>query len=63
MFYAARIAAPGNLDNQTRYAIGGGLQLTIVVAKFEAGYMYGAKRIGGDPPGNFVMRLVFQNLF
>jgi hypothetical protein len=63
MFDAARIGAPGNLHNQTRYAIGGGLQLTIVVAKFEAGYMYGAKRISGDPPGNFVMRLVFQNLF
>jgi hypothetical protein len=63
MFDAARIGAPGNLDNQTRYGIGGGLQLTVVLAKFEAGYVYAAKRISGDPPGNFVMRLVFQNLF
>jgi len=63
MFDAARIGAPGAINNQARYALGGGLQLTIVVAKFEAGYLRTVHRINGDPRGNFVMRLVFQNLF
>lgn len=63
MFDAARLTRPGNLDAQTRYAFGGGLQLTVVVAKFEIGYMYAVHRYNGDPHGNFVARLVFQNLF
>lgn len=63
MFDAARIGAPGNVDNRIRYAIGGGLQLTIVVAKFELGYVRTVHGVGGDRAGNFTMRLVFQNLF
>jgi hypothetical protein len=62
MFDAARIGAPRNL-NPTRYAIGAGIQLTIVVAKFEAGYLHTINRMNGDPRGSFMMRLVFQNLF
>jgi hypothetical protein len=63
MFDAARINAPGASGNRTRYAIGAGLQLTVVIARFEAGYMRTIRREEGDSRGNFVMRLVFQNLF
>ncbi len=63
MFDAARLTRPGNLDAQTRYALGGGLQLTVVVVKFEIGYMRAVRRYEGDPRGNFIARLVFQNLF
>jgi hypothetical protein len=34
-----------------------------VVAKFEVGYMHAVSRSQGDPRGNFIGRLVFQNLF
>jgi hypothetical protein len=63
MFDAARINAPGSLGNRTRFAFGGGLQFTIVIARFEAGYLRTIRRMEGDSHGNFIMRLVFQNLF
>lgn len=63
MFDSARVSAPGDEGNRTRFAFGGGIQFTIVVAKFEAGYMQTINRAQGDSRGNFVMRLVFQNLF
>lgn len=63
MFDAARIKAGESLDNRTRYAIGGGVQLTVVIAKLELGYMHTLNRIPGDNRGNVVARLVFQNLF
>ncbi|HST23792.1 MAG TPA: hypothetical protein VLR90_21975 [Blastocatellia bacterium] len=63
MIDAARINAPGSSDNRTRFAIGGGLQFTIVVARFEAGYLRTVRRQQGDSHGNFILRLVFQNLF
>ncbi|MFY9554484.1 MAG: hypothetical protein WAV47_07155 [Blastocatellia bacterium] len=63
MFDAARINARGSLDNRTRFAAGGGLQFTVVIARFEAGYLKTIRRMEGDPRGNFIMRLVFQNLF
>ena len=63
MFDAARINSPGSIDNRTRFAIGGGLQFTIVVARFEAGYLRTIRRLEGDSHGNFILRLVFQNLF
>lgn len=63
MFDAARIKAGESLNNRTRYALGGGLQLTIVIAKFEIGYMHTLNRSSGDSSGNVVARLVFQNLF
>ena len=63
MFDAARINAPGSLDNRTRFAVGGGLQFTMVVARFEAGYLRTVRRLEGDSHGNFILRLVFQNLF
>lgn len=59
---AARISAPGGM-HQTRYAAGGGLQITIVIAKFEIGYMQTLRRLPGDDRGNLVVRLIFGNLF
>jgi hypothetical protein len=63
MFDAAHIGTPGVPEHQKRMALGGGFQLTIVVAKFEVGYLRSILRAPGDPGGNFVTRLVFQNLF
>jgi hypothetical protein len=63
MFDAARLGAPGSLNDQTRYALGGGVQLTIIVVKFEAGYLRTIHRIAGDNRGNFVARLSFKNIF
>ncbi len=63
MFDAARLDSPTPADSRTKIAVGGGLQLTVVVARFEAGYMRSVRRAPGDDKGNFVMRLVFQNLF
>jgi hypothetical protein len=63
MFDAARLYNTGNPDDHTRYGVGGGFQVTVVIAKFEAGYLVGVRRFPTDPPGNFVVRLVFQNLF
>ncbi|HVS81279.1 MAG TPA: hypothetical protein VHE60_06065 [Pyrinomonadaceae bacterium] len=63
MFDAARINAPNALNNRTRFAIGGGLQFTVVTAKFEAGYMHTVSPLPGESRGNFVLRLFFQNFF
>ena len=43
-------------------AVGGGLQLTIVTAKMEVGYMH---TIVGDSDGsgNFFARIIFENIF
>ena len=56
----------GQSDNGRRgrvdAALGGGLQLTIVTAKMEIGYMH---TVAGDSErsGNFFGRIVFENLF
>jgi hypothetical protein len=53
----------GDLPGQTWTAAGAGLQLTVVVAKLEGGYM---RTLGGPTlgtHGNAFVRLVFQNLF
>ena len=63
MFDYTRLTRSRSGDPQIRYAVGGGLQLTMVVAKFEAGYMRTVRSLGGDSRGNLVVRLVFQNLF
>jgi len=63
LFDVARLYNDGVQNTGVRYGVGGGVQLTVVVAKFEAGYVYGVRRFPSDPPGNFVVRLVFQNLF
>jgi hypothetical protein len=63
MLDAARLWTPDTADKRTWVAVGGGVQLTIVVAKFEAGYLRTVRRTVGEDKGNFVLRLVFQNLF
>jgi hypothetical protein len=63
MFDAARLNSPDAVSNRTRFALGGGIQFTLVIAKFEAGYMRTLRPLPGDNKGNVVMRLFFQNLF
>lgn len=62
MFDAANFNSPTG-SNETRFGAGGGMQLNIVIAKFEAGYMRTVNPQPGDSRGNFIMRLYFQNLF
>jgi hypothetical protein len=62
LFDAARLSRPG-FPARTNYSLGGGVQLTIVVAKFELGYAHTLRRLSGEPRGNLVARLVFENLF
>jgi hypothetical protein len=63
MFDVARIATPGSTDDGLRLGAGAGIQLTVVIARFEVGYLRALRRAPGDEHGNFVARLVFQNLF
>ena len=51
------------LPADTWVAVGGGLQLTVVTAKFETGYMHTVSGPEFDRSGSFFFRLVFQNLF
>lgn len=46
-----------------RYAAGGGVQIVVILARAEIGYMKTLPRVSGEPTGNFVFRLTFQNLF
>ena len=59
----AQINGPSGSSDGTRVGIGAGLQVTIVTAKVELGYMYAVCRERGDPQGNLFLRLVFQNIF
>jgi hypothetical protein len=63
MFDEARMTRNDSGDPQSRYSVGGGLELTIVIARFQAGYMHAVNRFPGEKRGNFVFRLVFTNLF
>jgi|GEM_PF-2054749 len=54
---------PGGTATATRYGLGGGFQLDIVMARFEFGYVRAMKRTPGDPTGNFFGRLVLRRLF
>ncbi len=63
MIDAAHIDFATAADAVTWVGIGGGVQLTVVVARLEAGYLWAVRRVPTDPRGNFVMRLVFRNLF
>lgn len=62
MFDAAGLS-DGNGRSETWLAAGGGLQLTIVTAKFEAGYMHTLSGPRQGHGGNAFVRLVFENLF
>jgi hypothetical protein len=62
MFDAAGLSGPRGED-ETWLAAGAGIQLTIVTAKFEAGYMHTLAGPTFGDRGNAFVRLVFQNLF
>jgi hypothetical protein len=61
MFDAAGMSGQGT--DQTWLAGGAGLQLTVVTAKLEAGYMRTLSGPTYGEKGNAFVRLVFQNLF
>jgi hypothetical protein len=63
MFDAARLNSLDAINNRTKFAVGGGLQFTLVIAKFEAGYVRTLRPLPGDDKGNVVLRLFFQNMF
>ena len=63
MFDEARLSRSDITGAQYRYSAGGGLQLTIVVAKFQVGYMHAINRFPGEKRGNVIFRLAFTNLF
>jgi hypothetical protein len=63
MFDAARLSLDDSGGGRTRYAAGGGLQLDIVLARFELGYLGTLNRAPGDDRGNFVLRMVMKRLF
>lgn len=62
MFDAAGLSGRRGED-ETWLAAGAGVQLTIVTAKFEAGYMQTLSGPTFGEKGNAFVRLVFQNLF
>jgi hypothetical protein len=63
MVDAAQILGAAGGESRVRVAVGGGLQVTVVVARFEIGYLYAVRRAPGDDHGNLFVRLTFQNLF
>ncbi len=63
MFDAGRLSSRVNVEPRTHFALGGGIQFTLVVAKFELGYLRTLNRLPGDNRGNLIARLIFQNLF
>jgi hypothetical protein len=54
---------PGGTNNETRFGLGGGFQIDIVMARFELGYVSSLNRVPGDPRGTFFGRLVLRRLF
>jgi hypothetical protein len=62
MFDAAGLSGPRGAD-ETWLAAGAGIQLTVVTAKLEAGYMRTLSGPTYGEKGNAFVRLVFQNLF
>jgi len=63
MFDAARVTDGVIPAQRTRMAVGGGIQFTVVVAKFEIGYARTVRALPGDEKGNFVVRMLFEKLF
>ena len=61
MFDAAQLRGDGPF--RMFYSAGCGVQLTVVTARFELGYAWAVKRHPGDPVGNVILRMTFQNLF
>ena len=63
MFDAGGMTAGGRGSGETWLAAGGGVQLTVVIAKLEFGYMQTLSGPTFGSRGNGFARLVFQNLF
>ncbi len=63
MLDAAKIGGDGQQSGRHRFAVGGGLQVVIILARAEIGYIRSLPVIAGEPRGNFVFRMTFQNLF
>ncbi len=63
MFDIARISARGEPPGRLRVGIGAGLQVSVVIAKFELGYIRTIRGLPSDGNGNFVIRTVFEKLF
>ena len=63
MYDAARLSPGDGLPGRTFQSLGTGVQLTIVIARMEAGYLWTLDRQPGDSRGNFVFRLIFDNIF
>ena len=63
LFDVERSYFPDDAQQRVRTALGTGLQLNIVIAKFETGYLRTLRHLPGDQRGNFFVRMVFQRLF
>lgn len=63
MLDVAALHGGRGVSDETWVAVGGGVQLTIVIAKFEVGYMRTVSGPTFGSQGNVFARLVFQNLF
>jgi hypothetical protein len=63
MFDAAGLTDKGLSSGETWLAAGGGLEVTIVIAKLQVGYMRTLSGPTFGSRGNVFVRLVFQNLF
>jgi len=62
MFDYAQIGGTSG-SSLRRYAAGGGVQIVVILARAEIGYMKTLPKMSGEPTGNVVFRLTFQNLF
>jgi hypothetical protein len=63
LFDVANVRGMADAGPRTRFGIGGGVQFTLVIARFEVGYLRTVRALPGDNKGNFFLRLTFQNLF
>ena len=63
MFDIARVSVRGYESGKVRLGLGGGLQVNVVVAKFELGYIRTVRGLPGDGSGNFIIRTIFEKLF
>ena len=51
------------LQNKTWTSAGAGIQLSVVIARLEIGYMHTISPKSDSKKGNFFLRFVFQNFF
>ena len=63
MLDVAQLFGGNGVPDRLWVAAGAGIQLTVVTAKLEAGYMHTVSGPTYGPKGNFFARLVFQSLF